>query len=156
MAIDEENLGERFQDQDLEQLLAEAAESDILPELNAAPLPAEIASKPSAPGGASRITPKWMQKSPRPANPRVEEEDDVPESLMLEGKKGSSPPLDRNRRRLSSGFPDELPPPVPGPATRNTRAQWETTKAQQRLHEQKVGVMYVFIDLAAGFTLVRV
>jgi autophagy-related protein 9 len=50
----------------------------------------------------------------------------VPQSLLLEG--GLDPPPDPNHPHHG------LPPPVPGPSTRQTRAQWETTRQQQQLH----------------------
>ncbi|EON63863.1 hypothetical protein W97_03091 [Coniosporium apollinis CBS 100218] len=134
MAIDEENLGERFQDQDLEHLLADAAGSHMTTESTAF-LPQTAPGKRPArqlPGAKSR--PKWMKETLEEGE-GLEEDDDVPESLLLDGHKGRGLSREnRDRRRLGAEL-DSLPPPVPGPSTRSTRAQWEATRAQQRLHE---------------------
>lgn len=134
MAIDEENLGERFQDQDLEHLLADAAGSHMTTESTAF-LPQTAPGKRPArqlPGAKSR--PKWMKETLEEGE-GLEEDDDVPESLLLDGHKGRGLSREnRDRRRLGAEL-DSLPPPVPGPSTRSTRAKWEATRAQQRLHE---------------------
>jgi autophagy-related protein 9 len=136
MAIDEENLGERFQDQDLEALLAEAA-SDVGPESMAYP-PSE--STPRRSTGKTEATSKrkgnWLRQSPKTgAAVMDDDDDDVPASLMLEGRKhASNTRREPVRGRMPAAGIDELPPPVPGPATRHTKQQWETTRTQQRLH----------------------
>lgn len=136
MAIDEENLREPFQDQDLEQLLAEAAGSGMITEKSMSMSPTLERHQRKEPGGGpSRITPKWMQSAPRRGGPQAEEYDDVPESLMLEHQRDASPELDRTRRRPGGDPAYDLPPPVSGPTTGNTRAQWENTRRQQNLHE---------------------
>lgn len=133
MAIDEENLGERFQDQDLEALLAEAA-SDIGTESVAYP---ESTSRKSS--GKTKAKSKggrnWLRQSPKtgPAAMEDDDDDDVPASLMLEGRKNASTRGEPVRGRIPGGR-DELPPPVPGPTTRHARQQWEATRAQQRLY----------------------
>lgn len=131
MALDEENLGTRFQEQNLEQLLAEAANSEIETESTAF-LNSRKADQNSKEKNGLR--PKWMRGSPAIA-PLIEEDDDVPESLLLEGKreKGTRK-KDRNRRRPSTDAVEELPPPVPGPSNQATRARWDATRAQQQLH----------------------
>lgn len=135
MAIDEENLGGHFENQDLEALLAEAAGSQIS-EKSTAPRPSDRnAHRATSSAAPSRITPKWMQSNTRGKYTRQEDDDEVPASLMLEEHKGISPSADRTQRRGTGGTPYELPGPVPGPATGNTRAQWETTRRQQQLHD---------------------
>jgi autophagy-related protein 9 len=114
MDIDEENFGARFEEQDLAHLLEEASSSQMTTESRAV----SPEAKRSAPPGinpANRI-PAWRQ--PAPARPLpLDDDDDVPQSLLLEGGQG-------------------LPMPVPGPNTRQTRAQWDATRTQQRLHAE--------------------
>jgi autophagy-related protein 9 len=127
MDIDEENLGARFEPQDLEHLLEEASSSQMttestafLPQHHERVLPGiNTANRPAA----------WRQP-PVARAPPPDDDDDVPQSLLLEG--GPSTPNRTKGRRI-----DGLPPPVPGPSTRQTRAQWDATRRQQRLHEDR-------------------
>jgi autophagy-related protein 9 len=131
MAIDEENLEGNFEEQDLEQLLAEATASEAGTEATNFVTPEKEARKPAKP--ASKRRPKWMTDSPGAA---VHDDDnDVPESLMLEGKK--EPPSARrySHRRLSSNARDDTMPSVPGPNTPAVRNQWEAARAQQPLYD---------------------
>ncbi|KNG50597.1 membrane protein Gsa14p [Stemphylium lycopersici] len=126
MDIDEENFGARFEEQDLAHLLEEASSSQLTAESRAVSPDA----KRSAPPGintASRI-PAWRQPAPARTTP-LDDDDDVPQSLLLEG--GNDPGPSSNKRTQG------LPMPVPGPTTRQTRAQWDATRAQQRLHDEE-------------------
>ncbi|KAF2477988.1 autophagy-related protein 9 [Lindgomyces ingoldianus] len=125
--IDEENLEARFEAQDLENLLADASSSHMTTESTAF-LPGND-RKPStlAPGRAGA----WRQPAPVRTAP-LDDDDDVPESLLLEGIRDPPPPKSNHHSMPTDG----LPPPVPGPSTRHTRAQWETTRRQQRLHDE--------------------
>ncbi|PSN64563.1 APG9-domain-containing protein [Corynespora cassiicola Philippines] len=115
MDIDEENLEARFEAQDLEHLLADAASSQMTE-----------ATAPSAPGTSRPAA--WRQPTAtRPAP--LDDDDDVPQSLLLEG--GHEAPSASHANQHIEG----LPPPVPGPSTQHTRAQWDATRRQQRLHE---------------------
>lgn len=136
MAIDEENLGEHFQDQDLEALLAEAA-SDVGTESVAYP-----ESSPGISSGKKEVKTKgkrkWLRQSPKTgASAMDDDDDDVPASLMLEGRKVPSTRREPVRGRLPASR-GELPAHVPGPATRHARQQWEATKTQQRLYDHGV------------------
>ena len=137
MAIDEENLGGHFEDQDLGALLAEAAGSEISERSVSTRLPEREAGRPSARAGPSRTTPKWMQGNSRGRTARQEQDDEVPASLMLEEQRETSPMLGRKQRRGTGETQYELPPPVPGPASGNTRAHWESTKRHQQLHDHR-------------------
>ncbi|KAF2274844.1 autophagy-related protein 9 [Westerdykella ornata] len=112
MDIDEENFGARFEEQDLENLLADAQSTTATSNLH-----------PNDGGPAG-----WSNRAPHAEHPY--DDDDVPESLLLEGEadKPSSPPRSP---------PGTLPPPVPGPSTRQNIAQWEATKRHQRLHHEE-------------------
>jgi autophagy-related protein 9 len=131
MAIDEENLEGNFEEQDLEQLLADAIASDAGTEAPNFASPEQGLRKPAKTGSKRR--PKWMGDSPGTA---IQEDDDndVPESLMLEGKKEKPSTRRYSQRKLSSHARDDSIPPVPGPNTPAVRNQWETTRAQQPLY----------------------
>ena len=62
-------------------------------------------------------------------------DDEVPQSLLIE----DDHIIDREPQNHHE---PELPAPVPGPPTRNTRARWQATQQQQRLHgdEEHTGV----------------
>ncbi|KAF2640020.1 autophagy protein-like protein Apg9 [Massarina eburnea CBS 473.64] len=125
MDIDEENLGARFEPQDLDHLLAEASSSQMTSESTAF-LPANNERAPPGINTANRAM-AWRQP-PAQVQP-LDDDDDVPQSLLLEG--GMDSPNAPRQQRAGG-----LPPPVPGPSTRQTRAQWETTRQRQRLHEE--------------------
>lgn len=138
MAIDEENLGGHFENQDLDALLAEAAGSVISEKSVQFTSPERERSQPVGRGGPSRITPKWMQQNKmRGRTARQEQDDEVPASLMLEEHREVSPVLGRNQRRGTGETQYDLPPPTHGPTTGNARAQWEATKRQQQLHDNR-------------------
>jgi autophagy-related protein 9 len=123
MDIDEENFGVRFEEQDLAHLLEEASSSQITSESRALS-PEARRNAPPGINTANRI-PAWRQ--PAPARPvPFDDDDDVPQSLLLEGGHNAGP--SSNRRN------EGLPMPVPGPTTRQTRAQWDATRTQQQLH----------------------
>ncbi|KAJ4383248.1 autophagy protein atg9 [Didymella sp. IMI 355093] len=127
MDIDEENFGAYFEPQDLEHLLEEASGSQMTVDSRA--VSPEALRKPNAPPGINTANRAAGWKQPTAArSARVEEDDDVPQSLLLEG----GPPSPEATRGL--------PPPVPGPSTRHTRAQWDTTQRQQRLHDDMTGM----------------
>ena len=126
MDIDEENLGERFQDQDLEHLLADAAASHITTE--STPAGPQTPERGAAqPGTAAQGRQKWRRPTPTRASP-LDDDNEVPESLLLEGVQEPEHPI----------WDEGLPPPVTGRANRRTRAQWEATRRQQRLHDDGI------------------
>ncbi|KAL8784155.1 MAG: hypothetical protein Q9213_004129 [Squamulea squamosa] len=60
--------------------------------------------------------------------PYAEEvDDDVPPSLLIEGNDSPVSPLQEQQPRPTAS-------PIPGPASRATRAKWRATQEQQRLH----------------------
>ncbi len=129
MEIDEENFGARFEEQDLAHLLEEASSSHITTESRATSPDA----KRNAPPGintANRM-PGWKQPTSARLVP-MDDDDDVPQSLLLEGGLDTGP---SPNQRIEG-----LPHPVPGPSNRHTRAQWEATRTQQRLHEEGRGI----------------
>jgi autophagy-related protein 9 len=130
MDIDEENLGARFEPQDLDHLLEEASSSQMITESTAF-LPPNHERAPPGLNTANRAM-GWRHPLPAQAVPPPDEDDDVPQSLLLEG--GIDAPKAHRTQRTGG-----LPPPVPGPSTRQTQAQWETTRQQHRLHDDGRG-----------------
>ncbi|KAF3010568.1 autophagy protein atg9 [Curvularia kusanoi] len=130
MDIDEENFGAYFEPQDLEHLLEEASGSHMTTDSRAG-FP-EAQRKPAGPPGINTASRAAGWKQPTTAQRLlVDDDDDVPQSLLLEGGPMSPQAIRRT---------DGLPPPVPGPATQHTQAQWDTTQRQQRLHNDVAGV----------------
>ncbi|KAF2147160.1 uncharacterized protein K452DRAFT_217399 [Aplosporella prunicola CBS 121167] len=130
-AVDEANLEAQFFDNDIDNMLADGADSHITTESTAF-LGNNAGRRQSQPAMPSQNRPKWMRNAP-PHAVAAEEDDDVPESLLL-GPAATEKPKDDGRRK---GVPvsGRLPSPVPGPSTRNTRAKWDITKARHRLHD---------------------
>lgn len=135
LTLDEENLEARFQDTDLEHLLAEAADSQITtrsPTL--APNNNNNNRGMAPPPVTTHNRPRWMQPAPsRPSAAQVDEDDDVPESLLLDSDRPSAA-RPREHPRQTQVRPDRLPSPVPGPSTHTNRTQWNATRTQQRLY----------------------
>lgn len=116
LGIDEENLGEHFEDQDLDNLLAEAVETESTRTSPIFKKRERLMSKP-----------KWMSTG----RGSTDDDDDVPESLLLEGGLEASTRPKKSKDRGAGG----LPPPVPGPSRERIQAQWDTARARQRLHD---------------------
>ena len=131
MALDEANLQEQFHDQDLGPMLQDAAESQITSESTAflGRNNARNHSGRTAGSARTRVMPKWMRQQ-RTIDAVLDEEEDVPESLLLEGerKPRASSPASLNTQ-------DILPPPVPGPSDQSDLARWNTARTQQPLHD---------------------
>jgi autophagy-related protein 9 len=134
MDIDEENLDARFEAQDLEHLLEDASSSHMTTESTAFLPPGSDRKANALPGArtANHSRPiSWRQPGPgQGQGGHLDDDDDVPQSLLLEGGRDAHPSNQNQNQHV-----DGLPPPVPGPSTRQTRAQWEATTRQQRLHE---------------------
>lgn len=124
MALDEENLGVTFRDSEVDEALTDVNAS----RLHTSKLLNPKEKSQSAP---RRVTPR--QRRPSMSPKMAEEEDDlddeVPMSLLIEGDEDRVGA--RERRQSGEGLP-----PVPGPQSRGTRAQWQATQEQQRLHHE--------------------
>jgi autophagy-related protein 9 len=78
-------------------------------------------------------TSTFLSQSPRLLED--DEEDDVPESLLIEGNDVAGP--SSPRRPTTGGTPQhKRPSAMPGPSSRENRAHWETAQANQRLHQE--------------------
>ncbi|KAI9758551.1 MAG: Golgi transport complex subunit 6 [Chaenotheca gracillima] len=69
------------------------------------------------------------------SNEHEDGDDEVPASLLIEGGE-DFPKAVAGANDAPAGRPPRAANAIPGPATREARAQWETTKAQQRLHQE--------------------
>lgn len=127
MALDEENL--RFQGADLDSADVFDGDDSRLTTASTDFLTAKHNLRSGGKSKANRTTSTWLPQSPR----LLEEDgdDDVPASLLIEDNRGPGPqrsPRSRAQKHNSRSYA------VPGPSTRETRAQWEAAQAQQRLH----------------------
>jgi len=131
-AIDEQNLEHRFLDQDLEHMLSDAADSRITTESTAYFAPPSATGMHAGPS-SGRIRMEDSRLNSRPAA-RYRDEDDAPESLLLEDdRQVHKSPVSRPLR----GTTPRLPSPVPGPSARATKVQWETARERQKLYQDE-------------------
>ncbi|KAL9093563.1 MAG: hypothetical protein Q9165_003958 [Trypethelium subeluteriae] len=132
IALDEANLQEQFRDEDLGHMLQDATESQITTESTAFLGGNNGRGRVGGANTSSRArgTPKWMRQQPN-IDAVLDEEEDVPESLLLEGgrKQEASGPASANN------VPSILPAPVPGPSNQSDMAHWNSVRAQQPLYE---------------------
>lgn len=125
MTLDEENLGTGFHDYELDDALADAtANQDVSPRI--------IDSRRQSQGTYIR---KAQSRTRRPhAAGRInldDLDDEVPQSLLIEDDQDPLPASKAGQNRFT-------PPPVLGPSSRATRAKWQATQEQQRLHEDPI------------------
>lgn len=124
MTIDEENLGVGFQDYELEEALADVAASQITA-ANAGHSNRKVKEPLRRPARDKT----WLQNSPK--IPETDDlDDEVPQSLLIEGDQdGLAAPKQQQQSRGT------VPLPVPGPTNKASRAKWQTTQDQLRLHQ---------------------
>lgn len=134
MAIDEANLGEPFHDEDLDQMLAEAAESQIRESTAfiASDRKRSYAGTPRTTPGGTRNT--WWTSGLHKGRSRKEEDDEVPESLLLDGRANAIARTHTGNHAPHRQEDDRLPT-FPGPTSGNVQAQRETARVQWPLHE---------------------
>lgn len=120
MAVDEENLAGDFCDYELDDAIADAAasQSNVLPRSES-----KASQKLPKASPLQGVQPRSSSKMPDAG----EEDDEVPQSLLIEDNESPASPIRNQRTR-----PTSLP--VPGPATKDSRAKWRATQEQQRLH----------------------
>lgn len=121
MAVDEENLAGEFHDYELDDAIADATatQSNILSR-----------SETKASRKLPNISPIHRASHRPAAMPEAGDEDDeVPQSLLIEENDSTTSPLREQQ-------PRPTPSPIPGPATKASRAKWRATREQQRLHTE--------------------
>ena len=122
MALDEENLGTGFHDYEFDDAFADtAADQDDAPKKRNSSRQSQrtfakkAQSRTGTPHAAGRVNLDDL-------------DDEVPQSLLIEDDQNLLPALKAKQHRA-------MPPPVAGPSSRATQAQWQATQEQQRLHQ---------------------
>ncbi|TVY59664.1 Autophagy-related protein, partial [Lachnellula suecica] len=139
LAFDEENL--RLPDEELGNADDFNGEDSRITSASTAFLPVQRnRSQGRGTSGAGKIQgerSKWLTQSPR----LLEEDgdDDVPESLLIEGNDtpGPSSPSQPRVRHTQQAREQHA---VPGPSNRGDNARWENARAQQPLHQDDMPV----------------
>jgi len=123
--VDEQNLREQFQDYDIENDV-EGGDSRITVD-SAANLVAGV-PRSSVPMSRGRNRDRWHSQDD-------DGDDDVPASLLVETHDAELAATPTQTAR-----PSRVPraSAIPGPSSARARAQWETTQARQRLHDDIV------------------
>lgn len=130
MALDEENLGDSFHDNELDHALADAAESQVNTGSAAKPeMRAGASKRASGRSGLRSI----LQQSPPKRAEADELDDEVPQSLLIEGHNPEA--LATGQHRQAGEGHEAIPTPVLGLPTRGTQARWHATQEQQRLYQ---------------------
>ena len=125
MALDEENLSTGFQDYELDDALADAIGDQEVPPINDNP-------SRQTQGTSARKTQSRTRKPHAARRLKIDDlDDDVPQSLLIEDERVLLPGSKADRNRARS-------PPVLGPSSRETRAKWQATQEQQRLHQESI------------------
>ena len=136
MDLDEEGIGGGYEEYELDQAAAgENRETEDSMAFLKRSSPQQQRGRSFQGGLHSVSRPRWLASSPR-LTEADEEDDEVPASLLIEGGEEAAIPMaggDRPPRALG------VPPPIPGPVTREARAHWEATQVQQRLHTEEQG-----------------
>ena len=117
MALDEENLGEGFQDYELDDAIVNEAAS-----------PTTLSRIESSNKMQSASVRKGPSRDRRSLRKPIHEDmnDDVPQSLLFEGDDGIT--------EAGQDRPSKITPPVPSKATIDTQAQWRKAQQEQLLH----------------------
>ena len=132
LRLDEENLREHFHDLDLENVPTNTSQMSTKSHTNTTKVQDMQGGRMKVPKKGPRA--RWMKESHKLLD--VEEADDeVPASLLIEG--GDEDPLPKlsNLPPPPDSTPDAIP--IAGPATNQTRQQWQQTQAQQGLHPNR-------------------
>ena len=125
MTLDEENLGAGFHDFELDDALADATANQ------GAPPRLRNASRQDQ-GTSSRKAQSRTRTPHAAGRVNVDDlDDEVPQSLLIED--------DQDPLLVPKvGHDRVMPPPVSGPSSRATRAKWQATQEQQRLHPDPI------------------
>lgn len=133
MAVDEENLGGRYEDYELEDALANASDSQVTTQSTAflgqehPRRPPGTLERSESRGKSTRA--RWMQNSPRVLE-ADEGDDEVPASLLVE-----EDDEDEDTRPPAPPSHPNVRPPSPVSSARDTqRRQWDTARSVQPLH----------------------
>lgn len=138
LALDEENLN--FHDDDLHHADVFGEDSQITTASTTFP-PRQQAGEERRAGSKSSGNAQGS-RSKYSQSPRLLEEDpddDVPQSLLIEGHDMPGPSSTAQARTRQSNR-GKKQTPIPGNSNKETRAHWESTQAHQQLHQEESDV----------------
>ena len=131
LALDEDNLGQRFHDQDLDHFLEDGAHSQATTESTAFLAQNNRHAARKVPSGQD-----WHHDESQQT--QSDDNESLPERLLMERERMTSQSSPTKEHSPVFEQMDSLPPPVPGPAPHRTTLQWDTIRAQQRLQSERV------------------
>ena len=136
-----ENQNRGYSDQELEEAMAEGRISGsaspgvefLTPEQP--PMPPAESPDTAHPRRRQSRRPRWMRRSPSNlgADEGDEGDDDVPASLLVEGRQDDEDPKTHRTPLTQHRVGSDTP--VPGPSSAENLARWETARTQQPLHQ---------------------
>ncbi len=122
MALDEENLGTGFHDYELDDALADATVNQDGSQ--------RIRSSSRQSQGTFARKAQGPTRTRGTGKVNIDDlDDEVPHSLLIEDDQNLLPVSKAGRNRA-------MPPPVSGPSSGATQANWQATQEQQRLHQE--------------------
>ena len=122
MAVDEGNLGTRFRDYD--------DDATAGPTIQTSPLKNKDPARPVS-GRVRHKSQDRARTQQVKGTERDELDDEVPQSLLIEGEEDPTSNAAEHQKMQSS-------PPVLGPTNRGVRAKWRAIQQQQRLYQDVV------------------
>lgn len=124
LALDDENLAHQFHDDDLQSAAGLAIDDSQM----------SVGSAVNPPRNSRRSQPRRAAHEPssRWLAPDDDGDNEVPASLLVEPD--AAPAAAHATSPPTGARPSTRTTSIPGPSSRRTQAQWETTQAQQRLH----------------------
>ncbi|TPX09623.1 uncharacterized protein E0L32_009224 [Thyridium curvatum] len=128
LALDEDNLSHQFHDYDLDHAQGLGLDGSQVT-ANESVIREDVGDRAARPERHSGT--KWLGGD-------EDADNDVPGSLLVEPNVAEShagPQRHHHRERRPASPATQ---PLPGPSTRRARAQWESTQAQQRLHQDEM------------------
>lgn len=129
LALDEDNLSHQFHDYDLDHAQGLGLDGSQVT-ANESVIREDVGDRAARPERHSGT--KWLGGD-------EDADNDVPGSLLVEPNVAEShagPQRHDHHRERRPASPATQP--LPGPSTRRSRAQWESTQAQQRLHQDEM------------------
>ncbi|KPM40188.1 Autophagy-related protein 9 [Neonectria ditissima] len=128
--LDEENLGEHFNDFDPESLAVDDSRMTV----ESAGFDTKDNTRPNRHATAHARRSSGGPSSRWPVHQDDEVDNDVPASLLVEPNEAEN--LLPGSSRRTARQPDPTPQSAAGPSSAKARAQWETATTQQRLHQE--------------------
>ncbi|KAL4892631.1 autophagy-related protein 9 [Aspergillus ambiguus] len=138
----EDDQREQFSDRELEEALADAGRDDLSSPSEGKPFLRSPNQRKTTDDRQQKSTsrhrkssrPRWMHAN-SPHDP--EEDDDVPASLLVEGREDDEDLKSRLPPPPSSHIFADQEPPVPGPSSRGDRVRWDSARQRLPLHNDQ-------------------